>query len=123
MRTLFFLLMIVIPLTSSAQDCDDFHVGTYRLLGEDGQFLPNYKLVFKKKHQIEYVGNQSTKSKQVWLDPCTYEVTIGKSDYLPVPEGTKMKCLISRTFANGFDVIVTSELADEAMMMTFIRVE
>ena len=67
MKKLILFSVFLLPFLSVGQDCTDFHIGTYHLK-VDGKTVPDYKLVFKKRKQIEYVGDHFTKSKMI-LNP------------------------------------------------------
>lgn len=123
MKKLLFTLALIFPLVGIAQDCQDFKTGTFRLKDEAGNYVPNYSIVRKKNLQIETIGENYIKTKVVWIDDCTSELILIKSDILDVPKGTVTRVKITSTFEGGYKGAGTSEVTEGIVNFTMYKVD
>ncbi|MDB2656487.1 hypothetical protein N9Y60_00370 [Crocinitomicaceae bacterium] len=123
MKKIVLLLLILLPISSFAQDCAKFKTGTFRLKSEDGNFVPNYSIERKKNIQIEKIGENYVKTKVKWIDDCTYKLIHITSDILDLEKGTVTTCKILQTFENGYHGIGTSSFTEEAVPFTMYKID
>ncbi len=123
MKYLFYLTLFVLPFAGVAQDCSEFKTGTFRVKDESGKYVPNYSIVRKKNIQIEKIGENYVKTKVVWIDDCTYELILIKSDIMDVPKGTVTRIKIVETFDGGYRGAGTSPKVEGTVMFTMYLVD
>ena len=103
------ILTLLMPLIGISQNCNDFKTGAYKCRLEDGEWIKDYKIIRRKKVQIEHSSEGVVKSKVVWIDDCTYRLIHMKSDYLKIPKGNVTTVKILKTKGIGYQAIGSSD--------------
>jgi len=78
----------------------------------DGNYVPDYEILRKKKIQIEKAEGGYIKTKVKWINDCTYQLIHVKSDILDLPKGTITTVKILSTKDDHYEAVGTSEGVD-----------
>ncbi len=122
MRKVLILVVLLFPMLGLAQDCEQYKTGVFKCKLIDGDWIPNYKIIRRKKIQIERSPEGYNKSKVVWIDDCTYKLIHIKSNYMNLKKGNVTMVRIVKTTDNGYEAIGTSDTLDGSKRIVMKRI-
>ena len=70
MKSAIIVFTLLLSFVGISQNCEDFKTGTFKCRVEGGEWIKDYKIIRRKKVQIEHSPEGYNKSKVVWIDDC-----------------------------------------------------
>lgn len=123
MKYLIILILFLVPFVGTAQDCQQYKTGVFKCKPVNGEWVPDYKIIRKRRIQIEKTSKGFNKSKVVWIDDCTYQLIHIKSNLQNIKKGNITTVKIVKVTENRYEAIATSEAVNGSVTVVMKRID